>query len=61
MDEKINLLLKEFQKGKLRLDMVNLTRKPHMTIGLVRTIIMKGGMGVPIGTGMMMTSHIGSR
>jgi len=33
-----------------------------MTVGLVETITMRGGMGVPIGTEMMMkTSHVVSK
>ena len=64
MKEKIDLLLKEFQEVKLRLDKLknNLNRKPKIIVGLVGTIRMRGGMGVPISTGItMMTSHVGPR
>ena len=49
MVEKINLLLKEFQKVTLRLDMAkNLMRKPQKVVGLVGTTTMRGGtMGYP--------------
>ena len=64
MEEKIGILLKEFQKVKLRLDKVKKQlnevpiddRRPHMMIK------MRGRMKVPINTGMtMMTSHVRSR
>jgi len=46
MDEKIDLLLKEFQDVKFQLDKVknSKTRKPQMIVGIVGTITMRGEM-----------------
>ena len=64
MEEKIDLLLKEFQEVKLWLDRVKKQLNEEVTNDhrSRETIIMREGMEVPIGTRMtMITSHVGPK